>query len=66
MSTIAGICPNCLDDAIFRERGITEEGREFTMYKCPTCRSDIRTYDVPQTEHEVALKAIVAEPRKKK
>lgn len=66
MSNIAGICPNCLNDAIWRERGITEQGREFTMFKCPNCHSDIRVFDVPQTEHEVVLKAIVEEPRKKK
>lgn len=57
-------CPQCLNRAVFLERGITEDGRDYTLYKCPTCRSVTRVFDVPQTEHEVVLKALVEEPAK--
>lgn len=61
MSNIRATCPQCLGRAVFMERGITDDNRDYTLYKCPTCRSVTRVFDVTVTEREVVLKALVEE-----
>lgn len=55
------MCPRCLDDGNFLEVGHDEDGRTFKLYGCPVCLSMTRVFDVPQTEREVVLVALVTD-----
>lgn len=54
-------CGKCFDQANIHEDSVTSDGRTFKVYLCPTCKSLTRVFDVPVTEAEVVLVALVTD-----
>lgn len=47
------LCPQCLGETDFICEGHDENWKRFNLYRCPTCKSHVREFALPESSHIV-------------